>query len=574
VTAVVSADRAASSGCGDRLVLRVLDTLLREDYRGLRSGGVLTAVPEVDGEAWLASDGLHLPVRPATFLGDYAVRRPLLLRDGIPLTELEEILTALRPDGDAEEQAGFDAFVAECRLAQTAMELHEASRDEVCRRLRAGANGLPGSLRAETLAALTADHPAYPTARARLGLTAADLRAYAPEFAPRFELRWLALPRPALALSGQLPANWPSCRQLGLPAQLDASHLAVPVHPLTWDGPLNDALAKQGLTATARRAPHPYLAVTPTLSMRTVAFVNDPTLHVKLPLPMSTLGARNRRSIVPGTLADADLVQRLLKAILRREPALYDRVLLADEGTYGHAGPEYLGFLVRRYPAELAGARVVPVAALLASVGGGRLLIEELAAEFWGGDVPALFDAYVTLLFRWHTTLWLRYGVALEAHQQNVSLVFDRSSGMRLLYKDNDGPRIDVAQLASALGADAPSAADFADQRILAAHPQELAHVYTTITVHLCAAAVAFGLSERGLLTDPAALVRRRLEESLRGLEAERDTKLLRAAVLDADRLPVKSMVIAGTLRTKQRTGARDINKYYGTTAPNYLRAH
>ena len=48
---------------------------------------------------------------------------------------------------------------------------------------------------------------------------------------------------------------------------------------------------------------------------------------------------------------------------------------------------------------------------------------------------------------------------------------------------------------------------------------------------------------------------------------------MLRARVLDADRLPGKSMVTAGTLVAKSRTGARDINKFYGTNGPNYLKA-
>jgi hypothetical protein len=42
--------------------------------------------------------------------------------------------------------------------------------------------------------------------------------------------------------------------------------------------------------------------------------------------------------------------------------------------------------------------------------------------------------------------------------------------------------------------------------------------------------------------------------------------------VLDAPRLTGKSMLAAGTLTAKQHTGAADINKFYGTTGPNYLR--
>ncbi|MGH3168216.1 MAG: IucA/IucC family protein, partial [Trebonia sp.] len=47
---------------------------------------------------------------------------------------------------------------------------------------------------------------------------------------------------------------------------------------------------------------------------------------------------------------------------------------------------------------------------------------------------------------------------------------------------------------------------------------------------------------------------------------------LLRARVLEAPRLTGKSMLSAGTLTAKRHTGAADINKFYGTTGPNYLR--
>jgi siderophore synthetase component len=187
-------------------------------------------------------------------------------------------------------------------------------------------------------------------------------------------------------------------------------------------------------------------------------------------------------------------------------------------------------------------------------------------------EVGADLGEYLALLFGWHVTLWLRYGVVLESHQQNVSLVLD-GGPLRLLYKDNDGPRIDHARLAAALGPDAPRPADFADRRILAAGPEELADVFTTITVHLCAGALAFGLASRGLVDRDAvlALLRNRLEAALAGHPGAPAADTLRRRVLDADRLPVKTMVTAGTLLPKHRTGAADVNKHYGTTGPNYL---
>jgi hypothetical protein len=62
-------------------------------------------------------------------------------------------------------------------------------------------------------------------------------------------------------------------------------------------------------------------------------------------------------------------------------------------------------------------------------------------------------------------------------------------------------------------------------------------------------------------------LVRDRLSVAVERPGAE----YLRGRLLDAPKLPVKAMVSAGTLLTKERSGAADPNKHY-TTGPNYLR--
>ena len=92
----------------------------------------------------------------------------------------------------------------------------------------------------------------------------------------------------------------------------------------------------------------------------------DPALHLKLPLATATLGLRNRRTIKPGTLVDGAAGQRLIEAVIAREPRFRDTILHADETTYAHAGHELLAVLCRRYPAGLDDAVVVPMAALLA----------------------------------------------------------------------------------------------------------------------------------------------------------------------------------------------------------------
>lgn len=565
------------------LLTRVLGALLREDVVGLRTRS--TPVDLLDG-AWLrlptadGDDALLLPVIEDGFQHTHTARLPLLVResDGTPLPTCDTVLAALRTLADPVDRDGFDAFAEECRQTLATMRLHEATADEIAEGLTdlygadlAGWTGLRGGLAYETLAARL-DHPVYPTARGRAGLDEEQLRHYAPEFHPTFALQWLALPKEALTVTGDLPDGWPTPSGLGF-ADLDHTHVTLPVHPLTVGAPLDAALREAGLADRAVLADRAYLPVVPTLSMRTVAPAAAPSLHLKLPLATATLGLRNKRSIKPGTLVDGAAGQRLLAAVTDREPRFRGRVLHADETVYAHAGHELLAVLCRRYPTDLDDCAVVPMAALLAQAPGGRLALDHLADRYHGGDPTALLDAVLTLLFDWQTTLF-GYGIALESHQQNVSLVFGPGPGdLRLLLKDNDGPRVNLARLSAKLGADQASWG-FDDARTFTTDDRAVTDLFTTITVHLCAGAYAFGLARHGRapLPELLRLVRDRLTEAVDRLGGDAAT-VLRERVLNAPELPVKAMVTAGTLLSKERSGAADINKHY-TTGPNYLLGH
>lgn len=494
---------------------RVLDSLLREDYGGLSR--------RVSGDRLTLPDGRTVTLTREPYgSGGYAgFLAEAVVDDALTL---DEVLAAVRALADPRDDVA--AFERECREALRGLRLCDAVRPRP-----------DGVTRYETLAA-TVDHPVYPTARCRLGLDERDLLAYAPEFGPSFRLCWTAVSGPTTC-RGTRPVWWPAAADLRLPGDVEV----FPVHPLT---------ARLVPTVTG-----PAVTVRPTLSMRTVAV--GPREQLKLPLPTSTLGLRNRRVIMPGTLSDGALVERLLRAVRDREKA---PVLLADEQTWGHTGDPLRAYLLRRMPAE-----GVPVAALLARAPEGRYVIEEVASAA-GGDVESFFGTYLGALFGWNVALLTRYGIALEAHQQNVSIV--PGPPLRLMVKDNDGALIDRRRLREALGW-APEAARFADRRLLTSDPEALARVFVTITVHLCAGAIAFGLAERGLLplATGLALVRERLGAAL---DAHDDTGFLRARTLEADRLPSKAMVTAGTLVGKDRTRAEDINKHYGPPGPNYLK--
>jgi siderophore synthetase component len=615
VTARTYAERVLAS--------RIIDTLLREDYGGLaarvrrRDGTAVLDLPAGPGSA-----DRSLPLESDGFLTDLRLLRTAA---GLPATALtlDDVDAAVAAVSDPRDHAGVAAFAAECRQALAALRLRERHRPAALGRVagewravpdaRCGPRGLLGY---EALAA-TRPHPAYPTSESRLGFSDEDTLRYAPEYYPRFELRWVAVPRSRLTMAGRLvppPAGWPAMPQVGLPEGLAATHDLLPVHPVTARDQLDRALAEAGLpvvsppaaglpangsaAGVAVVAPGTALRVIPTLSTRTVAVAGQPGAHLKLPLPTSTLGLLNRRSINPGTLADGALVRGLLDTAIGADPLLRG-LLLADEGSYAHAGHPYLGYLLRRLPAGLDWHRIVPVAALLApspdaAAGTGRpLVIEELARWTGRGDLSGLLTAYLRTLFGVQVRLFARYGIALESHQQNAALALAPSaippihravgsgdeteyetSRLRLLVKDFDGALIHLPRLTAALGPDTPGEAAFADPRLLTTSDDALADVFITITVHLCAGALAFGLAERDVapLPDLLALIRRELTAALDRHADCPAASLLRARVLDADRLPGKSMLTAGTLVAKSRTGASDINKFYGTNGPNYLK--
>ncbi|MEO3813791.1 IucA/IucC family protein [Sphaerisporangium sp. B11E5] len=505
----------------NELAGRVLDALLREDYGGLAA----RVTRSKDGVLLVLPSGRPVRLGPGGLFQDFAVPPGA----APPLSEVLDAVAGIAgPDG-ADRAA---AFAEECRAAGRARDLHEERRDGVLARLRA--EGPDTLIARETLAAFL-DHPVHPTSRARPGLTDEQLTAYAPEFAPSFPLRWAAVPRDRVTARGAEPPWWP---EPGL----------FPVHPLA----LPEVRRVPGVEI---REVAPPVTVRPTLSMRTVEV--GPRTHLKLPLPTSTLGARNRRSIKPGTLADGARAEVLLREVLAREPGL--PVLVAGEQTYAEGGHEYLAWMLRRLPE----GEIVPVASLLApSPGDGPRVLDEVAARYRGGDVRGLLADYLRVLLRWNVLLFVRYGVALEAHQQNLALVFGPDGGPRLLVKDNDGLLCSPDRLAGA-GLAVP---EFADRRLTAGDPHRLADVFVTITLHLAAAAVAFGAGHGDLVAETLA-------EALAEHGDHPMARLLRARTLDAARLVGKSMVGAGTLLDRARV-APDVNKHYGTSGPNYLRHH
>ncbi|SMF10218.1 IucA/IucC family protein [Pseudogulbenkiania subflava] len=603
MTALLSSSPLSRQGVdydADYVCTRVIDTLLREDVRDcasrgeLLSGDALPAGLTENGEggrywlrvAHLGSAALWIPVVPTRYMQSWRLARlPLLREDSTsctPLYDIDAVLSAFADGLPPEAARLFTDYAIECR---TALEHRRTAKAERARWFDE-ADALPGHslprweqrlLHHDRLAAFL-DHPYYPSARAKLGFEPGDLARYAPEFQPSFELNWLAVPRTLYHPSGTaLPPGWPNFEDVGLPAGLAAEHALVPVHPFVWRHHLDGFLAEAGLAGQVIRAPRSHLTVTPTLSVRSLVLHDTPDWHVKLPLTIRTLGAKNIRTIKPSTITDGHRIQTLLGAIVARETSLHGQVLLTNEENGAHVAQRpFLGFILRRYPEQaLANATAVPIAGLLADAPHGGSVVEELAARYYDGDLDAWLDAYMELTLRLHLTLWLRYGIALESNQQNSVLVYG-DDGLRLLLKDNDAARIDTGLLARRWPQLADKLAGLVDARIAVSDELPLAQMFTTITLQLNIAALIEGIAERRGI-DPAASyarVRYQVEAVLEQLAAEgENVAFARQTLLEDDTLYLKYLLRAASLEEKSQTGVADVNKFYGKRAPNFLKA-
>ncbi|MBB3827020.1 IucA/IucC family protein [Xanthomonas arboricola] len=570
------------------IATRIIDACLREDLRGIVSRGraampdpgVLAQWPDpgpVDG--WwrithLPGGTLWLPIHHGGVLQDFSACSDRWVVQTADAARLEQgaraWLQRMGAELDAQTLQLHRAYAdeADCAAAHRglARQAYDAQAPALATALQ-HADPAERAYRCDQLASYR-DHPFYPTARAKAGLEASELRDYAPEFAPTFALRWLAIPHALVSCTSTPPAAlWPDLATLGLPPALAHTHLAWPVHPLVWE-----RLEQPGfeLPAGAVRAPRAWLQVRPTLSVRTLAPVQQPHLHLKLPIPMRTLGALNLRLIKPSTLYDGHWLERALRRIDAHDSALRGRCVFVDESHGGHVGQtRHLAYLVRRYP-PLDDATLVPVAALCAWLPDGRPMAIHLAEQFAHGDVQAWWRDYTELLLAVHLRLWLRYGIALEANQQNSVLVYAHGQRTRLLMKDNDAARIAMPQLRSQVP-NIDTLGPLHDARIAVDDAQALAQMFCTIVLQLDLQAVLEGLAEwqPALRAPLAAQLQAQLARTLEHLHAEGIDTAPARDLLAMPRLPVKYLLSAGSLLSKQLTGASDINKFYGNSAPN-----
>ncbi|MFV2020808.1 IucA/IucC family protein [Micromonospora sp. LOL_023] len=325
-------------------------------------------------------------------------------------------------------------------------------------------------------------HPVHPGCRTRVGMSTLEVLRYGPEHRPVVELELVAVPAGRWVSSGS-----------GLPPVL-------PVHPWQREHVLG---AYGWLRATGR-----VVRAWPLLSLRTVVPVADGSWQWKTAVDVQMTSAV--RTVSLAAVRNGPVVTGLLVGLARRLPGLRVLPEVAAGAVVVDGVPcRSLAVVRRRVPRVAAGVQVMPVAALAAPVGvpGGPSVVAGLVRAGYGGD-PVVFAGELARVLLGPVVVALGLGVGLEAHGQNVMLVW---RGVRLVgmwYRDVGGVRLDVDRLAAA-GVVVPPvhgdvvAADSAEVAVTA-----LASVGTALGEPLAVLAREFGVEPERLWAQVAQVAR------------------------------------------------------------------
>jgi siderophore synthetase component len=156
----------------------------------------------------------------------------------------------------------------------------------------------------------------------------------------------------------------------------------------------------------------------------------------------------------------------------------------------------------------------------------------------------------------------------------NYGCKVSRKAGaiQRLLMKDNDAGRVDRQRLHSQLP-EADAFGPLHNQRILVPDDTALGQMFCTITLQLNLLAVLECVAEANpaLHAPMLGALRQGVVAILQNLQDEGIDTGPAWHLFDAPRLPVKYLLSAGSLLSKDATGATDIQKFYGNSAPNFM---
>jgi siderophore synthetase component len=316
----------------------------------------------------------------------------------------------------------------------------------------------------------TLGHPWHPNYKTKLGLSADQIITFSPEFEASFPVVLCAIHRQYAhikAIPGT-PEHWTwwhthfpqAAKKLTTELQrldLEITHyIPLPIHPWQAEEQLPKMFSNEIddriliLTHIVAFNGHP------TMSFRTVvpeASSNAPMIKLPVALRLTSV----QRTLSPRSARMGPRISHLLQKILDQEPEMRRCVSIVPERIGVHYLPQlenddrarHLSALYRDNPLTFAGPGelIVPVGSLFAHDLQGQPLLRQWIRLAHGTDdavaMQSFFRHYLSIAVPGLLGMYLLYGIAFEAHQQNSFMVMGSDGHPdRLLLRDFGDIRI------------------------------------------------------------------------------------------------------------------------------------
>ena len=363
---------------------------------------------------------------------------------------IESFLSLLFPHLSEEKR---ERLLSELSLSHLNLALSLTALDEL-------GSGTPGEgTLADWEARVWCGHPLHPGARLRSGLTAEENRRFGPEWMAELQLPLLSVPQESVAQVGRFTERikelFPSLQSPG------DGRVLIPVHPWQKERDLKERFRERFQSGELKFTGQS-LPARPTMSFRTVILETEigEDFHLKLPVAVQTTGAT--RTVSVASTQNGPLMSGFLKKLVAQPGLLESRLfhhlhLMAEPASFYLGGEDpdrsrFLSAILRFGPEEhreLGKRWLLPVAALLEPRENPLFM---RAARYFETHPVTFFTTYSRRLLPPLAYLCGRFGIALEAHPQNMLVDF-RGPGpdIHFWYRDLGGIRLHPGRLEQGL---------------------------------------------------------------------------------------------------------------------------
>ena len=307
-------------------------------------------------------------------------------------------------------------------------------------------------------------HPHHPCNKTKLGFSQQEVLSYSPEFSPTVTVIMAAIHKhiskcemenPDLSYQQwfrqQFPALHTAWKNELQNISLDhKDYLPLFIHP--WQANhiikklFNDELKSNNLILLENVV----LNTQPSLSFRTLYPLDPNQLQLKLPVSIQATSAM--RTVSPASVHNSPQISGVIRKILSVETKIANKlvVLLDSVGLRINKGnpdtDKQLSILYRDNMNHITNEKetAVVTAALFqqSPINTCPLLIEMVDSLKTHITVIDYFHLFSKNLIAPYLTLYLKYGIGLEAHQQNTFIVFSNNFPIKSVYRDLGGIRI------------------------------------------------------------------------------------------------------------------------------------